>query len=1031
MKNLVCRFLLLLFFSLTFSTLSGNASAQTLYQGPSNWLNSFAPDHFKSKQQLQDIAQNYHWTVSFEDRETSNPEKVNQIRILGVNNYRRIVSAVFYQPSQQGTWSGAVGWLNGIDLSQIRGGWHFEDLVKGRGWRANVENRPTNDPEFLGRLTINRILESNHYIEASYGSEYRMPDLRGRSEREVLDLFGGSRLIPEFFTIETTDVSRADTVVQQSIPPGRIIPAEQVVNAGLKNQVTLLRLKAAPMPNLIGKTVAEASALLKGHPAKIWSQTLKVQTTDLSLRNKIKDQNPKAGEIIDKETWVGLTLYEYIGNVTVPNVTKMTRDEAIQKLSAAGLGAKIIAVDLADFYQKYRNEYNPEYSYKLVEIRYWITGQQVAAGSSVAAGTAIGIEVLTPRFTPVPNMIDLSCDGEVQAENRKLLATLGKTIVILTNEHVNDASKDNKIIRTIPAAGSRIGTSYTLTEVCGRSANIIPDLVGKPEAEVRTALTKLGVTSIESGYYPSTDHPDGQVYNIWPSPGSIIKADTKVSLSVVKREGAIQIPFLFGKLEAEAIQILKDLGLNNYLVGDLHFQRNDIYVSEKDIGKVNRMTPTPGTIVYDPKTEVTIQIAHWVDEQPVEVPNIGLLKEATAIAMLEAKGLVPEIHYQITTDTLLGGTASAKTAPAVYTKVTRGSRVAITIYTLQAKVPSLSQFSEADAIALLSRNQLKAQIEYRDTDNKFAAGKVVEQIPAKYSMVTPGSTIKLIVSRYSGMVKLPDWFGRLQSRSPEDEDVKVGFNYLKTEKKLQIETRFADTIFQIQLGKIARTEPATATMVAEGSTIVIYVYRLLQAIPDVTGRSESEARQTLEALGFAVKVQYTQDGEPGKVSYQSQKAGSPPDHAAITLLARQPLIAPMPNMSIRLSETEQADREKINAFYQTFKEAYENKNEAQVMNLISGNWSSGDGTTLMDMEDNLRNMFNVFDDLQYNISGLSIQPAGAGIYNVSYSATIRGTIFDNDLNHEEVSSVTEQVIIDSSGQPKIYKTLGGGYWSIQ
>lgn len=135
--------------------------------------------------------------------------------------------------------------------------------------------------------------------------------------------------------------------------------------------------------------------------------------------------------------------------------------------------------------------------------------------------------------------------------------------------------------------------------------------------------------------------------------------------------------------------------------------------------------------------------------------------------------------------------------------------------------------------------------------------------------------------------------------------------------------------------------------------------------------------------------------------------------------------------SLDASAEHEAQNTMITNFYDSFKQAYESKNESLVMNLIADDWSSADGVTLFDLEDNLRNMYNVYDDIQYTISGLNISRAGQNIYNVSYSVTIRGEIFDNDLTHEEVSSVTEQLILDGSGKPKIYRTLGGSYWSIQ
>ena len=121
----------------------------------------------------------------------------------------------------------------------------------------------------------------------------------------------------------------------------------------------------------------------------------------------------------------------------------------------------------------------------------------------------------------------------------------------------------------------------------------------------------------------------------------------------------------------------------------------------------------------------------------------------------------------------------------------------------------------------------------------------------------------------------------------------------------------------------------------------------------------------------------------------------------------------------------------ITLFYETFKQAYEAKNETLVLSFIADDWTTPGGVSLYDLEDNLRNMYTVFDDIQYSISGLQITTSVANIYTVSYSVTILGMIYDNDLSHEEVSNVVEQLKMDDSGQFKINRTLGGNYWSIK
>jgi hypothetical protein len=55
---------------------------------------------------------------------------------------------------------------------------------------------------------------------------------------------------------------------------------------------------------------------------------------------------------------------------------------------------------------------------------------------------------------------------------------------------------------------------------------------------------------------------------------------------------------------------------------------------------------------------------------------------------------------------------------------------------------------------------------------------------------------------------------------------------------------------------------------------------------------------------------------------------------------------------------------------------------------------------------------------------------GTDLWQVSYDITITGRIFENNIKHEEKSSVTEQVQLDSRGG-KIVRTLQGRFWYIQ
>ena len=74
--------------------------------------------------------------------------------------------------------------------------------------------------------------------------------------------------------------------------------------------------------------------------------------------------------------------------------------------------------------------------------------------------------------------------------------------------------------------------------------------------------------------------------------------------------------------------------------------------------------------------------------------------------------------------------------------------------------------------------------------------------------------------------------------------------------------------------------------------------------------------------------------------------------------------------------------------------------------------------------------FSIFDEIKCDINSLNINSIGQNKYSVTYVITIKGFIYDEDIEHTEKSSVNEEIVIDN-GTPKIFKTLSGKYWKTR
>lgn len=178
--------------------------------------------------------------------------------------------------------------------------------------------------------------------------------------------------------------------------------------------------------------------------------------------------------------------------------------------------------------------------------------------------------------------------------------------------------------------------------------------------------------------------------------------------------------------------------------------------------------------------------------------------------------------------------------------------------------------------------------------------------------------------------------------------------------------------------------------------------------------------------GMAARLQ--QDIKEGTEAYYAKDAP-----ALAPLFEEIGKLIPKLQNAVKQAKIDEGSKnlQKIQEFYISFKQAYESKSESQVVGMVSDNWGASEGTTVSDLENNLRRIFSIFDSVTYNISGLNIMPMQNNIYRVSYDVEITGHNYERDLTHREKSTVSEEVVIDGKGKVRINRTLNGRYWYIE
>jgi serine/threonine-protein kinase len=147
-----------------------------------------------------------------------------------------------------------------------------------------------------------------------------------------------------------------------------------------------------------------------------------------------------------------------------------------------------------------------------------------------------------------------------------------------------------------------------------------------------------------------------------------------------------------------------------------------------------------------------------------------------------------------------------------------------------------------------------------EPDDTVPTGDVISQDPAGGELMAPGTTITLTVSTGKETVTMPS----LGSYAFEDaKKLLEGDQYqLKVEKEERNSSAPED--------EVINSNPPEGSDVEKGSTVTLYVSRGETSVPNVVGKSVSDAKNTLQDAGFDVEV----DGpDNGTVTDQDPSGG--------------------------------------------------------------------------------------------------------------------------------------------------------------
>ena len=261
------------------------------------------------------------------------------------------------------------------------------------------------------------------------------------------------------------------------------------------------------VPDVLNKPVADAQTALTDAGFKV---KVEQRENEQVPEGTVFDQDPGPGQKVDKGSDVTIVVSSAGAPIEVPNLVGEKDSDADAQLQAIGLTADFERVD------------DPN-----VEAG-TVTEQDPAAGETLPKGSAVKLKVSNgPGQAEVP---DVKGKDPTAAANELGRAGFETTLA----EEPSDDVDEGKVTRTDPPAGTELdkGETVTIYVSSGKSTAIVPNVVGKTEADAVSALQAAGFRVVRISQTVALEANDGKVIDQSPSGGSEAEKGSTVTITV-------------------------------------------------------------------------------------------------------------------------------------------------------------------------------------------------------------------------------------------------------------------------------------------------------------------------------------------------------------------------------------------------------------------------------------------------------------------------------------------------------------------
>ena len=262
--------------------------------------------------------------------------------------------------------------------------------------------------------------------------------------------------------------------------------------------------KTVAVPSLVNKTKTEAQTALAA--ADLTMKPVTAASTDVP-KDTVISTDPAAGTQVALKSEVTVTISTGPGTATVPDVSGLTQDQARSQLTTAGLTVATVEADDSPLQPKDR-----------------VTKTDPAANVSVAAGSAVTLFVSSGQV----NLPDLK--GMAETDAKKALTDL-KLIPSISTVESATAPAGTVVSQDRTPGLVPQGTTISIQIATAPTTAVVPDVVGKTQADATNAITAVGlkVTIVKT---IQTTVPGGDVVSTDPVAQTTVPLGSTVTVTV-------------------------------------------------------------------------------------------------------------------------------------------------------------------------------------------------------------------------------------------------------------------------------------------------------------------------------------------------------------------------------------------------------------------------------------------------------------------------------------------------------------------